>query len=1080
MNVILLALSTFNPSNKMSKNDDGKDEVITVEGPFNLRYKDNEQETELEQYNYQLEPVLNLYRYQNKKVATVIYLYTKKTTIERKVLLPGEAEYRCVSEEKYFKELVETKLGNQTNCIPIEVSQDKKKEAVKNVIGKIRSLKDKSREHGEDFSLSIDIHGGLRDTQMMIQSIITLLRFEDITPDKTYTVTLDKDTSTGTIKTADETYDINNYVAAMSEFFTYGRSRSLEEYYSRDNSSGNKLVEIIKKISDSIQLCHMTGFDAAIKEMSDYIDKEHKDSGDYDDIFIETIKQSYGVLMEKDERNKVINKVRWCVDHDFVQQALTIIESLMPEELRERKVIEFEYADKNKETVKVYRERGPEAVSDKTLSEVLEKTKPQWESEINYTLIRWVDYNLTNNKHEPSYDNRIEISGLCKNKYLIKPVEQNWNMEKYKWLSFRDDNNTCFIKLKFKINPRLADSGKQNVARLLALHLALKDCRNGVNHAASGNRPGVEEVKVAIYAYVDLANSIFNELNKYVLAMYDVRGKQEFIFRTNKLQEIVGASWLIRDVFKDYLFPAAKKYKAKGIYSYVNTEDNSGSEFSVEEFEKRINSNEYIGEVVYEGGGNIIVLFKDEDTFKEITYRFTKKVMEEVGTLRVLGTAIEIDAFNDYAADRAKLYKKHRIAESEETNISPWSCIPIAQVDRKTSQPLVDYTEDPKWKDLSDKIQKTIKAKGVRGKLTKESYAKLKKFHVEFERIRKSPESALNDIEKEYLNLNEKILDKLVEEKGKDSNIAVVYIDGNSMGSKVTKRIGGMTTYEDCIKELRDFSKEIQDTYVEGGVKEALKNIKDGSKPNPDDDDKEADKKDVNKKAFRIVVSAGDEINFIVRASDAFCCAQNYLNYLKEKYNDDASACAGIAVFNSHAPYADAYRIAEEACESGKQMMKKLGMENAAFIDFHIIQGAIGTSLDDIRNEENGKVISRPWLMWTKDKNLDNNALQNVTDFDKEVQFVLDILEKGNFSRSNIKELAFAAKSGDAVLKTELNRMYSHLKKKDEIKDEWKQLKEMEPEKLRNILYDISISYDFWFSKGKTVKGDKKDDEGKA
>ena len=28
--------------------------------------------------------------------------------------------------------------------------------------------------------------------------------------------------------------------------------------------------------------------------------------------------------------------------------------------------------------------------------------------------------------------------------------------------------------------------------------------------------------------------------SNYVLAMYDVRGKQDFIFRTNKLQEIVG------------------------------------------------------------------------------------------------------------------------------------------------------------------------------------------------------------------------------------------------------------------------------------------------------------------------------------------------------------------------------------------------------------------------------------------------------------------------------------------------------------------------------------------------------------
>ena len=47
--------------------------------------------------------------------------------------------------------------------------------------------------------------------------------------------------------------------------------------------------------------------------------------------------------------------------------------------------------------------------------------------------------------------------------------------------------------------------------------------------------------------------------NKNVLAMYDVRGKQEFIFRTNRLKEIAGGSAVIRDIYNDYLYPASGK-----------------------------------------------------------------------------------------------------------------------------------------------------------------------------------------------------------------------------------------------------------------------------------------------------------------------------------------------------------------------------------------------------------------------------------------------------------------------------------------------------------------------------------------
>ena len=36
--------------------------------------------------------------------------------------------------------------------------------------------------------------------------------------------------------------------------------------------------------------------------------------------------------------------------------------------------------------------------------------------------------------------------------------------------------------------------------------------------------------------------------NKYALAMYDIRGKQEFIYRSSRIKEIIGGSALIREI----------------------------------------------------------------------------------------------------------------------------------------------------------------------------------------------------------------------------------------------------------------------------------------------------------------------------------------------------------------------------------------------------------------------------------------------------------------------------------------------------------------------------------------------------
>ena len=58
--------------------------------------------------------------------------------------------------------------------------------------------------------------------------------------------------------------------------------------------------------------------------------------------------------------------------------------------------------------------------------------------------------------------------------------------------------------------------------------------------------------------------------NKYALAMYDIRGKQEFIYRSSRIKEIIGGSALIRDCFKE-LYKSAEKKSGKGIFHNKET-----------------------------------------------------------------------------------------------------------------------------------------------------------------------------------------------------------------------------------------------------------------------------------------------------------------------------------------------------------------------------------------------------------------------------------------------------------------------------------------------------------------------------
>ncbi len=551
--------------------------------------------------------------------------------------------------------------------------------------------------------------------------------------------------------------------------------------------------------------------------------------------------------------------------------------------------------------------------------------------------------------------------------------------------------------------------------------------------------------------------------SKYALTMYDVRGKQEYIFKTNKLKEIVGGSCIIRDCFKEYLFPSAEEYmrrKAKkegiplsddavcGIYNYNDSENepeyiseiNKGKEFSQKAFERMMQDEKcaarYAGEVVYEGGGNFFVLYKDKETCIEINKIFTRKLLKELYTLKVLCTYIELEnGLVNFIEDRKKLYEKHRISEAEESVICPVNTLPFVQVDEVTSLPLTKYNEN------------------TRKKVSTEAEAKLAKH--------------LDVYNEKY---GEKDLDKLVTRKGEESLLAVVYIDGNNMGAKVQNVLGRETSYDQCVKKLRETSEFIQKNYVEDRIKDIDQMLE------------EKAKKGKKKAGKRLVVFAGDEINLICNARDAYDIAKTYLKGLHQVSWKDStepcSACAGIAIFHSHAPYAQAYKIAEECCESGKTRMKKLEKarekegksKEVCYIDVHYCQKGIGMSLDDIREKEVGGLISKPWLLDMEDeKNTTSKMPEDITIM--EIEKVVEALQMIE-SRTNVKDLAVAAKLSEGAFNLEMRRIYAHQSDED-IKRRMKEIFVQEDreefgqkyKKYRKMIYDIVIVYDLWFRK---------------
>lgn len=521
----------------------------------------------------------------------------------------------------------------------------------------------------------------------------------------------------------------------------------------------------------------------------------------------------------------------------------------------------------------------------------------------------------------------------------------------------------------------------------------------------------------------------------YVLCMYDIRGKQEFIYKSSKLKEIVGASLIIRDLFKDYLYDAAKVYRdcineefkgSDAVFRYDLNEDKL-KKFSFKEFEERMNGNQYIGEIVYDGGGNFLMLYKNEEAMKKTTEIFTKKILKEIGTLRVVATYIGNIREDNYHSDDSKnpgdyerLYQRQRFRESTALYTQPYGSLPIVQTSPISSMPLT-YMYNHAPKDISASGKSYFKC-------STETNAKLKKYWEE--------------AGKHGDEMGETILDNIVAEtKGEDSMLAIFYIDGNAMGAKVQACLQGKKNYDDCVNLLREFSKKIQKTFIDDRKKDMLK---------------EDEKQSSDKKHFRsrILIGAGDEMTIICRADESYEIIKEYLSKIPSPY----SSCAGAAIFHSHTPFSDAYRIAEQCCEDTcKNYMKENGLTLANLMDFEYCQGGIGFKLSDIRKENGDDDNSRPWLVESnieektsyhykpvKNKNLPPWEKGKATE-EADNKKIIEKLKGDNLltlgdvedfhtklsllGRSNIKGLVIPVSLSESALRTELRRIIAHMSK---------------------------------------------------
>lgn len=427
--------------------------------------------------------------------------------------------------------------------------------------------------------------------------------------------------------------------------------------------------------------------------------------------------------------------------------------------------------------------------------------------------------------------------------------------------------------------------------------------------------------------------------------LFDTMSIQNYVFGSNKLKDNLGASFIVEHIY--------------------------------DEFEKFIETGEL--DIGYIGGGNALLFTSSVDKAKSIIKEFTTQLLQTYP-----GVSIAV-AINDNFGAKDPSYQEKLKKLFKDLAMNKGQFLPINTI------PTHGITDVCRYSSLS--VEKIVTYRDNR----KESYDYISS-------VTASKRSIEDDVKKEEEIILASAgitgysfpyeLDKLGQDKGSDSHIAIVHIDGNGFGEEF-RNLNDVGETEALSKKVKNavkasFVYSLQE-YIR--VHESLEGI---IVKNFDDKKQEL-------LPIRPIILGGDDVTFICNGQLGIWFAECFMEKFKshsidEKQLKPFSSCTGIAIVKSKYPFYRAYQLAEELCNNAKKARKDNGA-SGNWIDFHLAYGGLGNTLEEIRNLQYRTINNKP--IYSRPYSIEDNGV--TISFDN-IKKYTDLLQQ-SLPNSKIKDL---------------------------------------------------------------------------
>jgi len=279
----------------------------------------------------------------------------------------------------FLKQMVEVyyNKGKNINAFTNSIEQipcgdnlddlDRVKTSIIDVSRRILAFKDSINNNQNEVRLYMDTTGGPRNAAMILLVISRIMAYHGITVRGVYYSSLkriDNVPKEITVHRILDVYNLFDMIAGFEEFKLFGSAKKLNEYFDDEDASPSKdetidssthqLLSAMDEFSEAINISSRGAFEKSIANLDESLSlvkasaRHECRSKSFNQELVELLQQpieeSYAELLEHhhNDTSDELAYIDWCLDHDYLQQALTLFCEYVPEYVVDKGIIEVD------------------------------------------------------------------------------------------------------------------------------------------------------------------------------------------------------------------------------------------------------------------------------------------------------------------------------------------------------------------------------------------------------------------------------------------------------------------------------------------------------------------------------------------------------------------------------------------------------------------------------------------------------------------------------------------------------------------------------------------------------------------